>query len=1008
MITSKTTKEFERAYKALNPEQKRAVDTIEGPVMVVAGPGTGKTQTIALRIANILLKTDTSPDSILALTFTESAAREMQVRLAQCIGHTAYYVNIKTFHGFCVDVIRDNPDRFTIQSAAEPLSELNKFKLFHEFLEKRRWKIIRPINAPHHYVRGLITAVQDLKREAIEPGELVKVLDKEELELSSDSEDPAARERRGKKTEFAKIKRNLAKNRELVEIYRLYEAALRKNKHFDFEDMIGHVTRVFEQDHDLLHTYQERFQYFLVDEYQDTNSAQNKVVELLASHWGEQANVFVVGDPDQSIYRFQGASIENMLSFVRSFPGGTVITLRDNYRSTQSILDAAHSLISHNELRIEDVVASLDPHLRGTKTKDKCIEIVECVSSLSEDIYIAKSIKELLKHGVSPDEIAVIYRNNADAPALARTLAKFDVDYTVQGGGNILAEPVVSKFLKILRVIDEMRDCRDDPNLFTILHYDIFGIDPLDVLKISRLATDKRMTLFDVINRGELLESLDLTTKDKVQGVLASLAAWQDIDANATFVQFFETVLSDSGYLKVVLEGQDVENNIAALNALFGEVKKMNTTDHKLNLHSFLTNLDLMEENSMRIEGLEAGRRKSAITLTTAHSAKGLEWTHVFVYKCYDTLWGNKRNIDLFNLPSALLPNTDISKKEKNEDERRLFYVALTRAKKRLYLTRSVSYSLYGRAREVAPSMFLFELGDIPTTKLSPSTDEEMVKNMERLLTPQKTSYKSQEASAFLKSLVETFALSATSLSSYLTCPYHFMLHQLLRVPRVKEPYMAYGTAVHAGLETWYRQFKETGVKPSKQFLLKKFDLALAKEVLTREEESHRRKQGHTTLEGYYDFFQHEFTAPLFLEKSFRVHLGNNILTGKVDRIDWLNQEDRTVRVVDYKTGTLKTKGQIMGTTADSRGELHRQLVFYKLLLELDPRLRVRFGDAELDFVQAPADKGKSGKVRLSISDDEVRELKETIHHVMGAIRALHFPRTDNPADCQFCLSGEY
>lgn len=1003
----KSTKEFDEAYQKLNPEQKAAVDTLDGPVMVVAGPGTGKTQTIALRIANILLKTDTDPDAVLALTFTESAAKEMRQRLTKFIGHTAYYIHVSTFHGFCVDVIRENPGSFTIDPAAEPLSELEKLKLFRRFLDQSRWKEIRPINAPYHYVRGLITAVADLKREGIEPDDFGKV-----LETEADFLDKEGAEL--KKAEFAKRKHDLGKNIELLEIYRLYQQSLAVTKRFDFEDMIGHVTHAFRSDPDLLSGYQERFQYFLVDEYQDTNSAQNQVVKLLAGFWGDKANVFVVGDPDQSIYRFQGASIENMLGFVDDYPGAVVITLRENYRSGQLILDAAHELIRHNELRIDDVIKGIDPHLHAGRVREKGeVQAVTSASSLSEDIYIAESIRDLIKSGVAPTEIVVIYRNNADGSPLGRTLAKFGLDYVVQGGGNILAEPVVQRLLKIFRVIHEMRAKKDDPNLFTILHYDIFGIDPLDVLKISRKAADKRATLFDVISNHELLGDLDLKTLTKVEEVLTSLAAWQDIDANSTFTSFFETVLNKSGYLNSVLNGVDVHNNISRLNTLFAEVKRMNGADHNLNLQSFLENLDLMEENNLRIEEPGFGSRADAVTLTTAHSAKGLEWEHVYLYKVYDGLWGNKRNSDLFHLPASLLTRTDLSKKEKNEDERRLFYVAVTRAKTHLYVSRASAYTQYGRSREVIPSMFLVELGDqVREVKLSAKKEAEISANLTKLLEPvsDAAGRTSRDEAAFLTELVTKFTLSVTALNAYLKCPYYFKLNNLLKVPRAKAPHMAFGTAVHAALETFYGELKANGVRPPVEFLITAFSIAIKKEILTREEEGLRLDQGKKILTAYYEFFQDEFAEPVFLEKFSRVYLDDQTagqeaipLSGKIDRIDWYDQSERSVRVVDYKTGNVKTTGQIMGTTADSNGDLHRQLVFYKLLIDLDQRLKINFGQAELDFVQGPADKNKSGKFRFSITDDEVTELKETIRHVMSEIRALHFPRTSDLSVCAKC-----
>ena len=388
---AKTTKEFTLAYKQLNVEQKKAVDTIDGPVMLVAGPGTGKTQTLALRIANILQKTDTPASSILALTYTESGARAMKARLTSMIGPEAYYANISTFHAFCIEVIKDNPGIFTLNPAVEPLSDLEKLKLIYGLIDTSPLTLLRPLGAPRLYVKDILGAISDLKREGVDPDELEEMLEIEELFLKSEDATEL------KKSERDKRQHNLAKNRELNLLYRKYQQALIDSDSFDFEDMISSVVDAFKSNEDLLFSCQEKYLYILVDEYQDSNSAQNELMLLLAKYWGDKANIFVTGDPDQSIMRFQGASIENQLSFIKVYPEATVITLKQNYRSSQTILDAADSLISHNNLRIGDVVPGVDPHLVSQIGAGEQIGIAELSGSTAETIYIAEDIKSKIR-----------------------------------------------------------------------------------------------------------------------------------------------------------------------------------------------------------------------------------------------------------------------------------------------------------------------------------------------------------------------------------------------------------------------------------------------------------------------------------------------------------------------------------------------------------------------------------------------------------------------------------
>ena len=1000
---TKTTKEFQKAYKALNAEQKKAVDTIDGPVMLVAGPGTGKTQTLALRIANILQKTDTNASSILALTFTESGARAMRTRLSSLIGSEAYYANISTFHAFCIDIIKSYPDVFTLNAAAEPLSDLEKLKLIYSLLDSTPLKFLRPPGAPRHYAKAILGAISDLKREGIDCDELAELLRLEELFLQGDEASEL------KKTEFNKRARNLAKNKELNTLYGLYQAELAVLEAFDFEDMITTVVDAFQSDPDLLLSCQEKYLYILVDEYQDTNSAQNELILQLASYWGDKANIFVTGDPDQSIMRFQGASIENQLSFIKVYPKAIVITLRQNYRSTQTILDAADSLIAHNNLRIGDVVSGAGAHLLSQLGKDEKIHLAELSSSTAETIYLAEDIKAKIEGGVSPQDIAIIYHKNIDSKIIADTLVKYGLDYRVQGGADILSDPTVRNFLKILRVIYELRSTSDDEDLFTILHYDIFGIDALDVLKISRLAGAKRLTLFEILADSGLLDSLELATRSALDSAFAKLSAWQALDAQTTFIEFFEKVLNDSGYLTWVLGLPDALHRLARLNTLFDEVKRMNRSSHSLNLKGFIANLKIMEDNAIRLEESTYGVARDAITLTTAHKSKGLEWEHVYLYKAIDKNWGNNKRAEKITLPPGLLKNVKLSDKEKNEDERRLFYVALTRAKSSLTITSSRSYSSYGSSKDAIPTMFLAELDDSTLAPVDVSSvEEEAHKHLETILSSDTSVESSPAELAFLQDLADQFKLSATSLNSYLFCAYKFKLDKLLRVPHAKKAHLAFGTAVHSALEHFYSQFRETSVLPSLDYLLKEFEKALDSAIITKLDLGVYAQKGREVLTAYYAQNESSFAVPLATEKNLAVKLGDLELTGKLDRLEWSSRADKLVRVVDYKTGKSKSMGEIAGTTQNSDGDLMRQIEFYKLLIDSDPALGYKFGEAVLDFVEEPLDKGRGGERHLLVTDAAAAALKQTIKDAMGQIRALHFPRTQDLKKCEDCYFKDH
>ena len=460
----------------LNKAQKTAINTIEGPVMVVAGPGTGKTEIIAQRIAKILEATDTPPDAILALTFTEVGAKAMRQRLLSTIGQSAYYVNISTFHSFCSGVIQDFPDKFVISKELEPLSELEKLEIFHQILSTNDFKFIKPPNQIFYYTSELSRAIQNLKREGITPKEFSSILEKE----------PESKDQN--------------RNQELLKVFTNYQKIIKKRGRYDFEDMINFVVDAFKNDQDLLLTYQEKFLYFLVDEYQDTNSSQNQVVNLLASYWGDQANVFVVGDPNQTIYRFSGASLENIIGFTKTYKKAKIITLDQNYRSTQNILDASYNLIQKNHLKPTEVIESLNPKLTSFKKESSLkINTTHLPQDIVEDYWIANQVKQLINKGVKPEEIAILYRHNQDAHELSTMLAKLGIPFNIEGGINILKDPTINQLLTLFKVINNYKDNLEDSDIFALLHFKFLQLKPLDILKISREASKKRSSIINTI-----------------------------------------------------------------------------------------------------------------------------------------------------------------------------------------------------------------------------------------------------------------------------------------------------------------------------------------------------------------------------------------------------------------------------------------------------------------------------------------------------------------------------
>ncbi|NCN83229.1 MAG: ATP-dependent helicase, partial [Candidatus Pacebacteria bacterium] len=644
-------------------EQQSAVDTIEGPVLVVAGPGTGKTQVLAMRIANILEKTDSKPSNILALTFTDSAAQNMKERVVELIGHEGYYAHITTFHSFCSAVINANPEYFPIDRDSTALSDLERFDIFQSLILEAKLEALKPLNRPLYYLKDIMRAISDLKREGVEPDEFEKIIEK----------DFATEPEKATKATLLKFQKDKAKNTELLELYRAYEARLRKSLRFDFDDMISLVIAAFQEHEVLLSQYQEQFLYFLVDEYQDTNAAQNKVLTLLSSFWGEQANVFAVGDPHQAIYRFQGASLENIYGFLDHYREAKVVTLITGYRCPQPIYSAAHALIGNNKLTSlsghEDLTTALGQELQAV-SKIKALPL--CIATPSEELQyaaLAHDIARKVAEGVALNDISVLYRNNGEATSIAAALQAWQLPFAIERGGNVLDDKILLQFITLLQVISELRSGGEAHELYECLSFEWLKLKPATVWRVGRAAGKTKHTLFEFLEQGKdevikadkELTSLEL---EPIYVFIEKLKLWGVSEKKLPFPEWFTTVLNESDYLPWVLENEARSEMLICVNTLFSEIKANSYSNHKLSLVDVLSNIAVMQEHNLSLSPDEVLVRKDAIHLSTAHKAKGREWDHVYLVNVKDGLWGNKTQRQLITLPESILRYTDVDSKE--------------------------------------------------------------------------------------------------------------------------------------------------------------------------------------------------------------------------------------------------------------------------------------------------------------------------------------------------------
>ncbi|MBX4198530.1 ATP-dependent helicase [Candidatus Parcubacteria bacterium] len=998
-----TNPTFEKLYRKLNKEQKRAVDTIEGPVMVIAGPGTGKTQILTLRIANILKQTDTRPENILALTFTESGVFSMRKRLVEIIGSPAYKVAISTFHGFANDHIKKYPEQFPRIIGSSSITDIDQIRIMEDIIQGSELEYLKPYGDPFYYVRPVLSTIRNLKREDISPKDFETMI-KDQAKNFKDIPDLYHEKGayKGKmKGAYADLQKKIEKNKELVKLYKKYQETLAKQKFYDYEDMIMEFIRALEKSEDFRLQLQEQYQYILADEHQDANNAQNKILELMASFHNDP-NLFIVGDEKQAIFRFQGASLENFLYFKKLYPKAWVISLQENYRSTQPILDAAHSLIEKNKVVDKNLRAKLKSQQKTDNSNaTPHMYLHEFSRQEYEYAHLAKDIQEKIKKGADASGIAVIYRENKDVLPIVRELEKTDIPFTVTSDQDILSDPQIQKLILLLQVVGNIGR---DELLAEALYLDFLGFDLIDVFKITHYAGKKRLGLYDVLKSEEYLTDAKVNKKEKFSQLVERLLMWASVAKNSGIIDFFETIISQSGFVDYLVAQPGALEKMAKLDRFFDEIKNLAEQKRDAKIQDLLKYIEILKSYNLMVKAPIQQGGKNAVQLMTAHKSKGLEFEYIYIIGAYDTHWGNKRSLRVFDIPLAGLKAQGI---DPLEDERRLFYVALTRAKKEVHISYS-TLSLDGR--ELLPSQFVSEID--PKLLESVSTEKfetEHSKKHTHAFTERIHHGISFEDKEYLRSLFLEQGISATALNQYLKCPWDYFFNNLLKIPRAKTKYQMYGTAIHHTLKEFFDKYaKEEDILS--ELFIETFEHNLKREPLNQRDYDEALKKGKEALRGYYKTYYPSWTRRLFTEFSipavfFPVQLGDGkveeiLICGKLDKIEL--SDNNTVTVVDYKTAKPKTHNEIMGKTKNSDGDYYRQLMFYKILLDGYDKGTYKMKAGEIDFIE-PDSKDKYHKERFEMVEADIEEVKKTISRVAHEIYNFTFWDKVCEDDCEFC-----
>lgn len=951
----------------LNPEQKQAVETTEGPVMVVAGPGTGKTHILTLRIARILQESDINPENILALTFTEAASQEMRERLVRIIGSPGYRASMYTFHGFCNSIIREFPEEFPDLLGASPAGTIEQVNLLKHLLENQSWEHIASAVAPLHHLKNLKSFISELKREGVSFEEYEQMLNEREEELRGGDVYHTTGPHKGKvKGEFRNLEKKIGKSREAVAFARMYQEELGRRRLYDYDDMISHVLMCLRENEGVLLTLRERYHYLLADEHQDANRSQNLVLELLCGD-DPSPNLFIVGDEKQAIFRFQGASLENFAYFQKKFPRAKLVRLRKNYRSVQPILDLATSLMRGEEA------------LQGEETKeDSAVTAVSCASADEEIFFVAESCKELLKQGVK--DIAVLCRTNKDAKEAHRLLVKLGVEAVLEAEEDVLQDPRIRDIMLLLFVIGNLEN---DELLLKLLHTDLVRVEPLSVFYLVRRARELKCGLLEALKK-----SSGLPDENVFHLWYGLLSSWRKKSESMAFLDLLDHVVTESGFQELALSQNNAPLVFKKLRALIAHLRSILESSRKYLLQDALVYLDLLQEEG--ISATQESTKQEGVRVLTAHRSKGREFEAVFIIGANDGNWGGRRSSRQF------LSIMGVGE-DGTEEERKLFYVALTRAKKRVAISWLEQKEGGGR---MLPTRFLEEMRQDRITRIQNPCAEAFLENQDALMVPLLSQSSQEKEKVYICKLFEERPLSVTALNTYLVCPWKFVYQSLIRVPRSQNPVQRFGTAVHATLREFFaRSIQQKDLQ--KEDLLLPFERFMERQVFTPPEREGFMKRGRKALEGYYNVHE-EWPRVLYVEARVpEVEVAGVKLTGMLDRVELL--EGNVLRVVDYKTGRHKSRNEIEGKTKNSTGDMKRQLIFYKLLVDAFWEGRHTMGLGRIDFVE-PDEKGRWRSEEFEISQEEVSSLKDTITKVAEDIRSLSFwDKRCQDEKCEFC-----
>lgn len=996
MLVEKTDFMLKYAHMSLisevNEQQRKAIEHGGGPQLIVAGAGTGKTRVITTRIAHLIMDKGVNIDGILALTFTEKAAEEMEERVLKMLPYGYLDLWISTFHAFCDKVLKQHALDVGLPSNYHLLDETATWLLIRKNLDRFNLDYYQPMGNPAKFIHALIKHFSRCKDEGISPDDYLKYA--EEIKLNNDAAEFVKKldmEKVSEKEKKQLLKQEILRVEEIANAYHVYQQILLENISLDFADLIGWTLKLFRERALILKKYQQQFKYILVDEFQDTNYVQYELIKLLAA---PNNNITVVGDDDQSIYKFRGASISNIMQFKEDFPATAEVVLTENYRSRQEILDAAHKfIVQNNPFRLE-VKLGIDKRLQSRVAGSAEVAHFHEKTVEAEASMVVRKIIELknANQTLTWSDFAILVRANDSANVFLLGLEQASIPYQFLAMRGLYNKPVIIDLLSYLKLLDNYHE---GPAVFRVLNFSFLGLETEPIVKIAHEAKKKAISLFEIVRRAAAVPGID----EKTVRVLNQLVA--QIDGDSLLARdkkpsdVILNFLYHSGYLQQLqkTDNRATRESLDYLQQFYKKVQGFEATVNNPRLADFMAQVEMeMEagESGKLLFDLETG--PDMVKVLTVHGAKGLEFEYVFITNLVDRKFPTDERRETIEIPDALVREKIPAGDFHLAEERRLFYVAMTRAKKGLFFT---SADDYGGSREKKLSRFLFELGYKKTVEAKADGQRASA------FSEKKESAGEGGAGTIKYEAPRRFSFS--QMQTYEACPLKYKLANVVKIPTFGNHYFTFGSTIHNTLQKFLAAsftvnasnqrdlFGARSERAERLLPLEKLYEIYSESwqddwFLNEKQKMEYFAKGKELLKNFHKKFLADQPKVKYLEQTFNIKLDQYIFSGRIDRVDEL--PDGKAEIIDYKTGQGKES-----LSTDDR----RQLLFYQIAAETKEVLNLKLAKLTYYYLESNATVSFLGK------EADKQKLKQRFLENVHQIERQNFAPTPDPHVCGFC-----